>query len=103
MTEVKVFKLVSGQEFIGKVISDEGSTVVVESPVTLQPMRQNDGTLSVGMIPFSFGGKNNEQVAFQRSSLLCVINPDHDIENTYLTAISGLIMPTGPGAKVTLT
>lgn len=107
MSEVKIFKLSSGQEVIAKVLdSGDASSVLVESPVTLQPMKGPDGGLSVGMIPFSFGAKNGAQVTLQKSGILATMVADPDIESHYITAISGLILPEGTtsnGPKITLT
>lgn len=107
MSEVKIFKLSSGQEVIAKVLDNgDSSSVLVESPVTLQPMRGPDGGLNVGMIPFSFGAKNGAQVVLQRSGILATLTADPDIESHYLSAISGLVLPEGStsaGPKITLT
>lgn len=99
MSEVKVFKLSNGAECIAKVISS-GAEWVIDSPVTLQPIRQQN-ELAVGLIPFSFGGKNNEQVVLSNRNILCVLNPDPNIEAQYRIAISGLVLPT-EGPKLTL-
>jgi hypothetical protein len=104
VTEVKVIKLANGQELIAKVVNGlTGGGILVESPLSLQPMRTENG-LAVGLIPFTFGGKNSGQIKLAAEHVLCIMDAESDLESQYLGAISGLVLPQGQAnPKVLLT
>lgn len=91
MSNVKIVKFMSGQEVIGKVIDESSTRVVVESPLTLQPMR-NGETVSLGLMPFSWGGKA-DAVAFNAAHILCIMDAEDELATQYLAGLSGLSVP----------
>lgn len=99
MSNVKIIKFLSGQEIIGKVMSDDDiNGVVVESPLTIQPMKQGD-QFSLGLMPFSWAG-SAKSVNLNPSHVLCTMDAEPDLETQYLSGLAGLTPP--PSRKLTL-
>lgn len=102
MSDVKVVKFISGQEVIAKVISADSEIIVLESPLTVQPVRTQEG-LGIGLVPFSFASRS-KQAAIAQSAILCILDPEEELANQYLAGLAGLTLaPEGALPKVTLT
>lgn len=94
MSDVKIVKLVSGQEILGKVVSQTANHIVVQSPLTVQPMRGQGGADSVtlGLLPFSWGGVSNS-VELGMEHVLCVLEAEANLSTQYLADLAGLSVP----------
>lgn len=92
MGNVKVVKFMSGQEVIAKVSSGENDVIVLESPLTLQPMRNADN-MQIGLLPFSWGGVS-ESVLINLSHVLCVLEAEESLATSYLSSLSGISLPS---------
>lgn len=95
MAEVKVVKLMTGQEIIAKVVSESSSELVVDSPLMLQAMRPNspnDTAISLGLIPFSWAGLPHN-VALNKQHILCVLAPEPQLQTQYLAGLAGIAVP----------
>jgi hypothetical protein len=90
---VKILKFLSGQEVIAKVASETETAFVLQSPLTVQPMRSPDQTqLSLGLMPFSWAGLS-DSVNIPKSHVLCAMDPEPDLETQYLAGLAGIAMP----------
>lgn len=103
MSEVKVVKFISGQEVLTKVLNDGKEGILIESPLTIQVVRTQDGGLGVSLVPFSFGGKV-DQVVIDKRGVLCVLDADEQIATQYLAGLAGLtVEPASALPKISLT
>lgn len=102
MSTVKLFKLVSGQEIIAKVVHQDEQMVVVESPLSIQPMRSGESTLSIGLMPFSWAGNPNMPVSINAQHILCFLEPEEGLKTQYLAGLAGLSVPSASTPKLTL-
>ena len=62
--EVKVLKLVSGEEVITRIKNHphdtESKTIVCEKPMTTQPVPVQGGQMAMGISPWMFAGKRDD-------------------------------------------
>ena len=97
--EVKVLKLVSGEEVITRIKNHphdtESKTIVCEKPMTTQPVPVQGGQMAMGISPWMFAGKSDE-VAIDRSSIIATTDAKKDIEDKYIEMVTGITTSTGP-------
>jgi len=96
---VKIIKFLSGQEIICKMI-DEGSPstgalTIIESPLTLQPMRTSDNAVSLGLAPFTWAGRD-KQIRLNPNHITTIMNAEESLESQYLAGLAGITLPGGP-------
>lgn len=92
MADVKVVKLANGLEIIAKVVSESETEIVVDSPLTLQAMRDGASGISVGLVPFSWAGIASN-VVLSKTHILCVMLPEPQIQTQYLAGLAGISLP----------
>lgn len=101
MSNVKVLKLLSGQEIITKVVNETSTELVVDSPLSLQAMRTGAGadSISIGLVPFSWAGLPHN-IALNKTHVLCIMDPEPQLETQYLAGLAGITVPQ-PGQSAT--
>lgn len=103
MSSVKIIKFLSEREVIAKIVDDGKTTLTVQSPLAIQPLRSGESSMSLGMMPFSWAGNNREPITLNREHILCVMTPEAELETQYLAALSGIALPQSATPKITLT
>lgn len=100
---VKIIKFLSDREIIAKIVEERKSTVTVQSPLAIQPLRSGESSMAIGMMPFTWAGSNREPITLNRDHILCIMTPEAELETQYLAALSGISLPSSPTSKLTLT
>ena len=97
--EVKVLKLVSGEEVITRIKNHphdtESKTIVCEKPMTTQPVPVQGGQMAMGISPWMFAGKS-DKIEIARSSVIAITDAKKDIEDKYIEMVTGITTSTGP-------
>lgn len=105
--EVKIIKLLSGQEVIGKVTREDMETdffghVFVESPLTLQPMQSGERSFAISLMPFTWAGRADSKIQLNPAHITCFIEPEESLKTQYMAGLAGLALPSS-SPKITLT
>jgi len=90
--DVKVLKLITGEEVIARVSEEEHSDLLIlEKPMTLQMLPPNTSTGQVGfaMVPWIKAAKN-DKVTISEEHILAVDEASKQTETNYLQVITGL-------------
>lgn len=95
---VKIIKVTGGQEIIAKVVEHTPTELLVQSPLTVQPLRSGESSLAIGLMPFTWGGDSKHAIAINKAHVLCVMDAEDELRTQYLAALSGLTLP-GPSTK----
>jgi hypothetical protein len=103
MSDVKIVKFLSDREIIAKIVDGDKSTITVQSPLAIQPMRSGETSMALGLMPFTWAGSNRDPITLNRDHILCIMTPESDLETQYLAALSGIALPQGNTSKLTLT
>lgn len=91
MKEVKLFRLVGGQELIATLVDENELEYIIEKALMVIPSQQ-DGGLSIGLQPIShpaigyFDGQTNNEppnLEINRGAVLFVYNPAHALAENY--------------------
>jgi hypothetical protein len=92
--KVIAFRIVSGEEIIGKITHFDAQSVSIKKPCTLT-IDPNTG--GMGLMPASFIGNPEEDVIYQRTAITAVMTPREDAVSSYEAYASNLVLPKKEG------
>ena len=89
--DVKVLKLITGEEVIARVSEENSNLLTLEKPMTLQMMPPNTSTGQVGfaIVPWIKAAKN-DKVTISIEHVLVTDEASNQTEKNYLQVITGL-------------
>ncbi|MBT4697198.1 MAG: hypothetical protein HN982_03815 [Candidatus Marinimicrobia bacterium] len=89
--DVKVLKLITGEEVIARITKEENSLITLEKPMTLQMMSPNTSTGQMGfaMVPWLVAAKN-EKIAISTEHILVTDDASDQTGKNYLQIVTGL-------------
>jgi len=89
--DVKVLKLITGEEVIARVSEESSNLLTLDKPMTLQMLPPNTSTGQVGfaMVPWIKAAKN-DKVTISEEHILAVDEASKQTETNYLQVITGL-------------
>lgn len=90
MSEVRIIKLITGEELVSEIESRNGSTLTLKNPMRIIATR--DG---LGMAPYSVLSKDTS-FNINGDHVTCISNPEEEVLNGYNSKFgSGIVIPTG--------
>ena len=91
--DVKVLKLITGEEVIARVSEEHNDLLTLEKPMTLQMMPPNTSTGQVGfaMVPWMKAAKN-DKTTISIEHVLVTDEASDQTEKNYLQVITGLTL-----------
>ena len=89
--DVKVLKLITGEEVIARVSEEHNDLLTLEKPMTLQMMPPTTSTGQVGfaMVPWMKAAKNNK-ATISIDHVLVTDEASDQTEKNYLQVVTGL-------------
>ena len=93
--DVKIFKLVTGEEIMGEVVGD-GGKFTVKNPVLVAVMRGKDGVPNVGFAPFPTYSEEvkNKTIDLRLEHVVYSYTPAEDFKQNYDSIFGlGLVLP----------
>lgn len=101
MKSLKIFKLISGEDVLAQLESDEGSNFTLLNPVGIAIVRGPNGQPSVGFSPFPLHSqqeapsvKSHQTIDIPKSSVVYSYVPAQDFENNYNQLFgAGIVLP----------
>ncbi|MCS7316821.1 MAG: hypothetical protein NZZ41_00660 [Candidatus Dojkabacteria bacterium] len=93
--EIYSFKLVSGEEIIGRVLNVFPDHFLIKKPLVLSLVQipGSSGQAGVVFLPFMISSDDNIQVKLFKSSIVCMCKPSKEAESGYLKNTSGIEIP----------
>jgi hypothetical protein len=94
--EVKIVKLISGEEVLGEIESIENHQVTLKNPVGVAVVRGANGQPSVGFTPFPLHAEQikEKSFTFTQNVILYVYTPAKDFVDNYNQIFgSGIVLP----------
>jgi len=94
-TNVKLLKLINGEELVSEIINDDGSTVKIKNPVRIimMPSKADPKTPSVGLAPWAEFSEDKE-IVLDKSNILCMMTPIREFINQYNSIFGGIVLPS---------
>jgi hypothetical protein len=90
--KIVAFRIVTGEEIIGKVTSFDAHSVSLKKPCTLTITQEG-----MGLMPASVLGNPEKDVTYQRSAIVATVTPRDDAVSSYEAYATGLVMPKNDG------
>jgi hypothetical protein len=94
--DIKVFKLITMEEVLSEVESEDDTHYVLVNPVGIAVVRGQDGKPNVGLAPFPLHGeqKTGATIAIPKRSVVYSYVPAEDFVNNYNQIFgSGIVLP----------
>lgn len=94
-TNVKLLKLINGEELVAELSNEDGSTVKIKNPVRIimMPSKADPKTPSVGLAPWAEFSEDKEIVLY-KSHVLCIMTPIREFINQYNSIFGGIVLPS---------
>ena len=93
MSELRILKLISGEEVVGEITADTSDSVTIKNPCTLGIMQTQTGQPRLNMMPMLLFSEQ-EKVQLQRAHILYAVSVAQEIENKYNEIYgSGIVLP----------
>ena len=96
---VKILKLITGEELLGEIESEFTNPIKIKNPVRIvvMPNKIDPKTPNVGFAPWAEFSDDKEFI-IDRSHIVAIINPIKEFINQYNSMFGGIILnPNGPG------
>ena len=89
--DVKVLKLITGEEIIARVAQEKNNLITLEKPMTLQMLPPNTSTGQVGfaLVPWIKAAKN-DKTTISIEHVLVTDEASEQTEKNYLQVVTGL-------------
>ncbi len=88
--DVKVLKLVNGEEVITRLEESDDGFLILEEPRVVQSMPPNAaGQVGIGFVPWSICSKL-DKVILDNKHVMVILEPKKEMETNYLSGITGL-------------
>lgn len=92
MSELRILKLISGEEVVGEITAETSDTTTIQNPCTLGIMQSQTGPRLNMMPMLLFSEQKN--VKLQKSHILYTVTVAQEIENKYNEIYgAGIILP----------
>ena len=90
--DVKVLKLITGEEVIARISTESSNLLILEKPMTLQIMPANQqGQVGFAIVPWLMAG-NSERITISTEHILAEDVVKSEIEKNYLANVTGLTL-----------
>ena len=88
--DVKVLKLITGEEVIARVSTDSSNLLTLEKPMTFQAVPTNQqGQMGFALVPWLMSGKS-EKITISIDHIIAEDDPKGHAEKNYLAQVTGL-------------
>jgi len=93
MSELRILKLISGEEVVGEITADTSDSVTIQNPCTLGIMQTQTGQPRLNMMPMLLFSEQ-KKVQLQKAHILYTVSVAQEIENKYNEIYgSGIVLP----------
>ena len=92
--DVKVLKLITGEEVLARIsddLSNGDGLIILNKPMTLQAVPGHSGQVGFALVPLFMAGKN-ENITISIDHVIAQDDPNEQSEKNYLTAVTGLTL-----------
>jgi hypothetical protein len=92
---VKLVKMISGEELIAEVVSDQESHITIKNPVrvVVVPTKTNPQTPTVGFAPWAEFSEEKE-FTIHKAHVIVTMKPVQEFINQYSAMFGGLVTPS---------
>lgn len=94
MTDIKILRLITGEEIIGEITLDTGFKITIKNPIRIVvlPGKSNNDNPTVGLAPWTEFSSDSE-FTLDKQHVLLIMEPISEFINQYKMAFSKIITP----------
>ena len=92
VNDIITIALISGQEVLGKLISEDNNKITIERPLTVA-----FGPQGAAFQPFTVTGDSEGKVSFDATKVVATLKTNKETTEAYRAATSGLVVPEKSG------
>ena len=92
VNDIITIALISGQEVLGKLVSDTDNAIVITRPLTIAFSQQG-----AAFQPFTMTGDSEGEVSFMKDKVVAILKTNKETSESYRAATSGLVVPEKGG------
>jgi hypothetical protein len=91
---VKIIRLLSGEEIMAEVVSDNGTVLSVKNPlrIVVVPSKGDPSAPSVGLAPFMQFSEDKD-LTLNKNCVITTATPMKEFVNQYNTVFGGIVVP----------
>lgn len=89
---IKVLKMVTGEEVLAEIISEEADRVSVKNPLTIMMQRTQNGEIGMGFLPY-LPYSESRDFTFKEAHIVVMKEVDTELKNQYNNIFGGIITP----------
>jgi hypothetical protein len=99
---IRVLKLTSGEEIIGKIVNTDKGAIEMKSPMLLVPTQTEQGQVKVAFMPFAPYGDKEQVIGIYPHAIVADYVPSSDLEQHYSQSFISQIQVVGSMGMVGL-
>ena len=93
MSEVKIFKLTTGEELIARKEGNVEDDILVNQPLVLIQVQTNSkDTMGAALVPWLVSANPDNLIKLSPEHIVAETTPRNDVEKNYLEKITGLTL-----------
>jgi hypothetical protein len=94
-TNVKILKMISGEELLAEVVAQTGTELVIKNPVrvVVMPSKSNPQTPTVGFAPWAEFSEDKE-FTIHMAHVIVTMKPVQEFINQYNSMFGGIVAPS---------
>ena len=90
---VKIIKLVSGEEVLAEVVKDDGATLEIKNTLAIAMLPQKDGTIGFQFIPW--GSMVNGTITIDKTNVIYAASDiKYEVVSRYNSVFGNIIAPS---------
>ena len=95
VNDVKILKLITGEEVITRITEGDTGFIILDKPMVLKSVPNQQGKMTMVLIPWMMGAKNlaeTEKVTISTEYILVEDDSIDHVQKEYLTIVTGLTL-----------
>lgn len=89
---IKILKLITGEEIIGEITTEEDSLVTLKNPLAIVIRPSQEG-FTFGFMPWCSLMDGERLVSIGLSNIITMGNPTDEVRNAYSSMFGGIVTP----------
>ena len=96
--DVVTFRISSGEEVIGKWMSDDGDSIVIDKPISITLQMHQSGQAGLSFVPFMLSFDDSGKLTFYKNNIVTApVVTRKDVATNYISATSSIVQ-AAPGS-----
>lgn len=101
INDIVAFRLISGEEVVGKLVAQSSATLTLTRPVAIAMQMVSPSQAQLSFAPFMTAAADDGRVVFSQTALATQpMHPRRDVMASYIKATAGIEVPDAATARI---